>query len=650
MNREPQTDWKTFRLILLIGPSVMAVVAMAVGAWTTAIPLLLFALAAAALILLRGDRRRNVTLHLAIAALVVYQTLLLWSTADEPNLGVVWFMVIPALVALLGQRTHILVWTPITFAVTVYAWSMYSDYPVMAHAMTLPNLIGATLVVSAAAFGVVTQRTHREKALSEALEESQREAMDRRIAQTDALKNKAVITTFMGSMSHELRTPLTSIVLSADALDNTLKSTDQRMWTQNIRESADSLVLLLNDILELARGDAGAAGLKNELFDVENLLESVRAILQPIAAAKDVCLFIGAMPDVPCEWHGDPARVRQVLVNLANNALAHSQGTRVGLRARCEADQLQFVVSDNGIGIDEGDQERIFRPFHQLDGGKTASSDAAFPSGGNGLGLAIARDYVNAMGGQLSVESTPGEGAVFSFSLSPTAAYKPGARFVDRHGRRDGWPDRVWLTAECALAIGWGKTWIESWGMKLDPRAPVAIDLIDDVTSRLGSARRLSNRMTALAGADDGSDNASVNERPAHRPSPASPYRCAICDDDESILKIIAETLTFAGHVTETFTNGNDLIEFLAVESVDVVVLDVNLPVVSGVDILRELRRLPGEAGRTPVCMLSGAWNERENCIKAGADAYLFKPSSSDELVETVERLGGQRRLAVVAG
>lgn len=633
MRTEAEADWKTFKLILLVAPAVFVLVSVALGSWTTAIPLAFLTLLVAALVLLVGDRRRAATLHLVIAALVVYQGLLLRATVDEPNIGVVWFLVIPALVALLGQRAHILVWTPITVALIAYCWSLYSHYPVMAHPLALPNLIGATVVVSAAAFGVVTQRARREKALNQALEEARREAMDREMAQADARKADASVTTFLGSMSHELRTPLTSIVLSADALDNTLRSEDQRVWTQNIRQSADSLVLLLNDILELARGDAGAAALKTELFSVEELIESVRAILQPVALKREVCLFVGALPDVPCEWHGDPARVRQVLVNLVNNALAHSRGTRVYLQARRDGDRLMFLVGDNGIGISAEDQRRIFRPFQQLEPPDPADRGQSFGSAGTGLGLAIARDYVNAMGGKLTVESAPDQGAVFSFSLG-AALVTEDATFAERHVRRSGWPESVWLEAPCVHAIAWGRAWLDAWGVTLDPRAD-CIGLVDDHTLRVGSARALANRLSALGHI----------EVPAPSAPVAAPLRvvrrCVVCDDDPSILQIIVETLQLGGHYTEGFLTGESLLEHLACEPVDVIILDVNLADKSGVDVLKKIRAMPDAFAKTPVCMLSGAWNHRERCLEAGADEYLLKPSGADELLETVDRLAG---------
>ena len=638
MEQDPQADWKTFKVILLVCPAAFLIIALATGSWTTALPLTLFAMLLAALIVLRGDRGRALTLHIAIATLVIYQVMLLRATVDEPNIGVVWFLTVPALVALLGHRTHILIWTPVTVAVIAYCWRLYMDYPVMSHPLSLPNLIGAALVVSVAAFGVITQRAQRERALQNALDEARAEALEREQAQAEARRAQATITTFLGSMSHELRTPLTSIALSADALDNSLDHPEQRVWTRNIRDSADSLVLLLNDVLELARGDAGAAAVKREPFDVEELIESVRSILQPVAIAKNICLFVGALPDVPCHGLADAARVRQVLVNLLNNALQHSGGSRVYLQVRREEERLKFMVGDNGQGIDPVDQQRVFQPFERL-GDDDPDSRQGRESSGTGLGLAIARDYVKAMGGDLTLVSSVGEGALFHFTLDAVCA--DSETLAACHPRQPGWPDAAYVQAECEHAVAWGRTWLDTWAVNYDERAE-RIGLIDDITSRIGSVRALANRLSAHGQV----------ERPGEPPprdwlqAPVS-RRCAVCDNDIRILRIIVETLTLSGHRVVGFQRGDDLVAHLSAQPVDAVILDVNLGDVLGVDVLRDIRALPGDAGATPVCMLSGTWTHRESCLAAGASEYLLKPSGAEELNATIEQLVQNRERAL---
>ncbi|MEO0615751.1 MAG: hypothetical protein AAFY69_06405, partial [Pseudomonadota bacterium] len=193
-------DWSSFRRILWLAPGLILVAAIVQRSWTTAVPLAVLAVLLAALLLFRRGKSRSITLHVSIALLIVFQTGLLYTTTDEANIGIVWFLVVPSLVALLGSRSHILIWTPVTVAAIAYTWSLYTDYASMAHPMSLVNLIGATVVISAAALGVVTERERRERVLVETARQAQAEARDRERAQRESDEARAALTHFLGSM------------------------------------------------------------------------------------------------------------------------------------------------------------------------------------------------------------------------------------------------------------------------------------------------------------------------------------------------------------------------------------------------------------------------------------------------------------------
>lgn len=638
MAHEPQVDWKTFKLILIVGPVGYAIFAFLSGSLTTAIPLALFSGLMAALLFFRRGRRRDVTLHVAIAVLLAYQVSLLRTTVDEPNIGIVWFLVVPALVASLGNRLHIIVWTPLTIAAIWYCWRLYAHYPSLGHELSLSNLIAATVVISAAALGVITQRARRERKLTDALEAAKRESAEREIARRDADAAQSAMTTFLGSMSHELRTPLTSIVLSTDALDGQLDEQAHKIWTSNIRESAQSLVLLLNDVLDLARSDAGAPTLNVQSFDSEELLESVRSIVQPMAASRGVFLFVGAAPDVPVQWRGDAIRIRQVLVNLLHNALRHAAASRVWLDARFADGTLTFEVGDDGRGIEPDVQRDIFKPFHRL------SDDSEDDGQGYGLGLTIANNYVKAMGSDLTLRSSPGQGASFSFSLD--ASVVDTESFLDRYPGLPEWAPTVSLDLACEHSRAWADQWCRAWSLQVCADGPELFfsDIGPDAGRRLGSVRDLTDALTVLAsggarsqaGVDDVAARAAVKGGV-----------CVICDDDPKILKILSETLELSGFKTASFERGDEMLFHIANHPIGMVLLDVNLGRESGVDILKTIRALPGDASLIPVCMLSGGLNQRDACTDAGADEYLLKPSSARELADTCAHLIelGQARL-----
>lgn len=488
---DPQ-DWRRFRLIIWVAPALVLVAAVLQASWTTAVPLAVLAAVLAMLLLLRRGKARAVTLHVTIGLLVTFEALLLRATVDEPNIGIVWFLVVPAVVALLGSRSHILIWTPVTAGVIGYTWSLYADNPSMAHPMSLTNLIGATLVISAAALGIIAERERRERALVAAYEAAKEEARVREQAERETSDAKTALTYFLGSMSHELRTPLTSIILAADTLDEVLTGSDHAVLSRNIRESAESLRLLVDDVLDLARSDAAQSVRDPRPFEIVQLIESVRAIVQPIAAARGQRLFVGAMPDVPVRWEGEVDRIRQVLINLLHNGLQHGQGTCVWLLVRSDQGALRFEVGDDGRGIDPAHHREIFQPFSQLKGDGDAQA-----SEGTGLGLAISQGYVASMESELMLTSVPGDGAVFWFELDIGSLGE--ARLLARYPRGTDWPDRVNVIAPFGLARDWAAAWLAAWRIEVAPDGkPLGLDyndsrplgeitaLIDDLDRKAG--------------------------------------------------------------------------------------------------------------------------------------------------------------------
>ena len=617
-------DHRTLRAIAITFPVIFLVVAALKGSWTTAIPLSLYCCLIALLFILRRGRSHSVTLHLVVLVLVVYQTLLLRSTTDEPNLGIVWHLTLPALVALLGNRLHILIWTPVSVGLVLYTWHLYADYPAYAHPLTPWNLAGAALLIGCAGLGITFERDRRQKQLQRALGAARQEALNRKVAQRKANDANDATKRFLGSISHELRTPLTSIVMSTEVLDRELEQPELTRWTRNIRESAQSLVLLLDDVLELARSDADAITLNDRAFDVDALMDSVIAIIQPMAAARDVSLLVGAEPDVPVVWQGDDARIRQVLINLLNNALQHSNGSQVGLLTSRDEDRIRFEVIDDGRGIAADAQDAIFVPFQQL---KESGDEPA----GTGLGLAISRSYVTAMGGELSVSSRPGEGATFGFSLP--APIVDATTLANRHARAPDWPAAVRIDSACPVASAWIGRWFSAWGLVSTPDAP-ALDLPHDPIDPVISLARVRQQLDTLGQCVRHSTPAAGVDASA---MPAA--RCLICDDDTMINESLCTILRMHGHAADGFVTGREALAALRESAYDVVILDLNLGPDSGLELLRDIRQLPPPVASIPVCILSGSWNQREASFAAGANDYLRKPCNSEGLLEMVGRL-----------
>ena len=223
-------------------------------------------------------------------------------------------------------------------------------------------------------------------------------------------------TEFLAVMSHEIRTPMNGIIGAAGLLQDMRLEAEQRDYVRVIRESSEHLASLLQDILDFTRLDGGRLELETYAFDPRSLILGVITMLDGQARAKGLTLTAGIAEDLPAQAVGDPARLRQILVNLIDNAIRFTNAGGIKVDARMIASDLQIVtleiaVTDSGIGIDPDDQQKLFSAFTQVDG----SISRRF--GGIGLGLAICRHLVTLMGGTIHVDSTPAQGSTFRFDV-----------------------------------------------------------------------------------------------------------------------------------------------------------------------------------------------------------------------------------------
>ena len=224
---------------------------------------------------------------------------------------------------------------------------------------------------------------------------------------------------FLANMSHEIRTPLNGVLGMIQAIQMDELSPSQRERVELVRASGEALLLIVNDILDLAKIEAGKAELEVAPFDVESLLDDAVGLFRAEAETKGLALVSRTAPEAAGEWVGDRGRLRQVLTNLVSNALKFTPHGAVNVDARLWEGGLRFVVRDTGIGIPLARQAELFQKFTQLDGSSTRRY------GGTGLGLAISRELVTLMGGTITVDSAEGQGARFQVDLPLT---RPSAR------------------------------------------------------------------------------------------------------------------------------------------------------------------------------------------------------------------------------
>jgi len=416
---------------------------------------------------------------------------------------------------------------------------------------------------------------------------------------------------FLANMSHELRTPLNSTLILAKLLaDNKAGnlSADQVKYAQTIYAAGNDLLALINDILDLSKIEAGQATVSVEPVNIAKALQALVDPLRPLAADKGLVIDVSVAPDVPAGMETDPQRLGQVLKNLLSNAMKFTEKGTVALHVSRNPDEtLSFAVKDTGIGIPAHQQDLIFEAFRQADG----STHRKY--GGTGLGLSISRDLAQLLGGKISVQSTPGEGSVFTLVI-------PARLAPQAEAETDG-----------AAAVG---TAGSTPGAAL-PKAAFA-------TAQSPAAPRDATPASAVATAA-----VAVNTPPR----PAGARSILVIEDDHrfaQILQDLAREMDFECHLA---ANAADGLAIAAQVMPSAIVLDVNLPDFSGLGVLDQLKRNPATR-HIPVHVVSVA-DYAQEAMGRGAVGYALKPVAREELVEALQRLEAKftqnlRRVLVV--
>lgn len=519
-------------------------------------------------------------------------------------------------------------------------------------------------------FDDVTELRLRENELREATQ---------RAREGDRTKGK-----FLATMSHEVRTPLNGIVGFTGLLLETSLTESQREQLLAIRASADSLMHLTEDILDIARIESGSTRIEFAPCDPRECLEEAIDQHAAAAAEKGLELFHRVAPDVPASIITDRGRLRQVLVNLVGNAVKFTASGEVEVLVTVPREEgnaagirLEFAVRDTGPGITVEDQARLFRPFTQLD------SSTLRKHGGAGLGLAISRNLVEMLGGQIGVESRPGAGAVFSFSIRarvdqparpPSAAGSRVALVAARGRPRE---------ALAALLSSWRVEVVEADSLETLPAGQwtaLVRDLGEAEALRLAGEEKIASEAEgstiALVPLSLGSGpQAALRERfrglvtkpvraktlfplvsgqTRSRPAPAARtqfgFAVLVAEDNVVNQRLIRLMLENFGCTVSMVDNGRAVLAALAgaPRAPDLVLLDMHMPELDGLEVLRALRS--GEAGAVGRDMWVVALSadvrpeQRAAASEAGIDEYLTKPVNLRGIEEMLFRFQAARR------
>jgi two-component system sensor histidine kinase RpfC len=483
---------------------------------------------------------------------------------------------------------------------------------------------------------------------------------------------------FLATMSHELRTPLHAIIGMADMLRGTRLSGEQEDMVRTVRSAGRTLLDMISDLLDIAKIEFGNAEGKTVEFDLHGLIATVRALLHHQAAGKGLALHIEVDAGLPYRLLGAARPLQQILVNLVANAIKFTDQGSITIRLSAETvtaerAELRIEVEDTGIGIPADAQERIFERFAQVDETVTRRY------GGTGLGLSIARQLASMIGGTLTVRSEPGAGACFTLRVAFARLPAPERSLQGRVvlvGPRDataGYCRRMvaWgletspvtdLARACealertrrhrvVLVVGAGPQEAASYGAILADRfADEPLDLI-----LVGASERSGVPGCLAVLAPDVADEPLYNALHAALAAPETPAdealtapwrsgasrRVLVAEDNRTNQKVIERMLRSVGHEVTIVDNGEQALDALENHVFDLVLMDLNMPVMGGLDAIR-LHRFAASGERMPrfVALTADASDEtRRQSAEAGIDAYVTKPVEVRELLSLVDRL-----------
>jgi len=425
------------------------------------------------------------------------------------------------------------------------------------------------------------QAAQRLEQYAEQLQENN-QALER--ALESARQATEIKSRFLANMSHEIRTPMNGILGMVEFLLQTHLDSEQQEYAEAIQKSAESLLHIVNDILDLSKIEAGKLALESKPFDMTSLVREVAVEFSLQARAKGLEFYLLA-PEEPLAVNGDSVRLRQVLRNLLGNAIKFTERGSVELRletgrATSRSVEAVFSVIDTGIGIGMAQQSRLFQSFVQADDSMSRKH------GGTGLGLAISKQLVEMMGGKIGVESTLGKGSRFWFTVT-----------LPR------------VTSEEQLS-------------QLARAAASASE------QELGPESRQDARVEALG------------PRPASEKPPTASAWILLAEDNPVNQKLTQRLLEKCGFRVDVVVNGKEAVEAFQKRDYDLILMDCQMPIMDGYEATQVIRKIEGTSRHTPILAITAhaMVGDREKCLACGMDDYLSKPVNLVKLQNTVCR------------
>jgi signal transduction histidine kinase/DNA-binding response OmpR family regulator len=492
-----------------------------------------------------------------------------------------------------------------------------------------------------------------------------------------AAKTKAA---FMANMSHELRTPMNSVIGFTGLLLEEPLTVEQKDYVENIRNSGQALMALINEVLDFSKMDREKMDLELQAFDLRAITEEALDMVAAQAANRGLELNYAFDRNVPEAIIGDPGKLRQILSNLLSNALKFTKegDVEVHVSSNPDQDEIHFAVRDTGIGIPDEEMGKLFQPFSQLDLSYSRGYE------GTGLGLAISKKLVELMGGKIWIESEVGRGSTFHFAIPAEAApaeFKPfltgsfkGKRVLIVAGNQTlrrilgrqvhAWSIVPMMASNIYEAIellqrdnGYGFDAIiidaskddvlsmiterrDRWkqlpfialttlGQKVPP------NLFQAVLAKPIKPAKLFCALQDVMEKKDTSEPVRVLETEKNY----GPMRILLAEDNPSNQKVTLEMLKKLGYRADAVVNGQEVLEALERHPYDIIFMDVKMPIMNGIQAAMKIReRWPNDGPKIIAVTAYALYGDKEKCLAAGMDGYIPKPVQKEDLARVLEK------------